>query len=187
MPSGSGGQGVHVIGDFPSDSSGTPVSNGSAADWTVQAQAGGQALPSLSTEGMALCEGPASQTIEFTAPVSGIVGTAVTLGAAGGASFNPVIFTVDPTRSAGVCTASGFDGSALTYLVPGTCVINANQAGNAFFAAAKQVVRTIPVVNAGYRLIASDGGIFSFHAPFFGSTGNIPVNSPIVGMTTIQS
>ncbi len=36
----------------------------------------------------------------------------------------------------------------------------------------------------GYWLVAADGGIFTFgDAPFFGSTGNIRLNSPIVGMT----
>ncbi len=37
---------------------------------------------------------------------------------------------------------------------------------------------------AGYWLAASDGGIFSFgpRTPFAGSTGNISLNSPIVGM-----
>jgi hypothetical protein len=30
--------------------------------------------------------------------------------------------------------------------------------------------------------VASDGGIFSFHAPFYGSTGAIHLNAPIVGM-----
>jgi hypothetical protein len=31
-------------------------------------------------------------------------------------------------------------------------------------------------------LVASDGGIFAFNAPFHGSTGNIALNKPIVGM-----
>jgi hypothetical protein len=35
----------------------------------------------------------------------------------------------------------------------------------------------------GYRLVAADGGVFSFgDARFFGSTGNIRLNQPIVGM-----
>jgi hypothetical protein len=33
---------------------------------------------------------------------------------------------------------------------------------------------------SGYRLIASDGGVFSFHAPFDGSTGAIALNKPVV-------
>jgi hypothetical protein len=36
--------------------------------------------------------------------------------------------------------------------------------------------------SGGYWLVASDGGIFAFHAPFFGSTGGITLNKPIVGM-----
>ncbi|HEY1652716.1 MAG TPA: hypothetical protein VGG09_12600 [Acidimicrobiales bacterium] len=36
---------------------------------------------------------------------------------------------------------------------------------------------------AGYWLVASDGGIFSYgQAPFFGSTGGMTLNQPIVGM-----
>ncbi|MGC8466525.1 MAG: hypothetical protein ACP5O0_11480, partial [Acidimicrobiales bacterium] len=36
--------------------------------------------------------------------------------------------------------------------------------------------------SSGYRLVASDGGIFSFgDAQFYGSTGNIKLNAPIVG------
>ena len=34
---------------------------------------------------------------------------------------------------------------------------------------------------SGYRLIASDGGVFSYNAPFFGSTGSIKLNEPVVG------
>ena len=30
--------------------------------------------------------------------------------------------------------------------------------------------------------MASDGGLFSFNAPFFGSMGGKPLNSPVVGM-----
>jgi hypothetical protein len=36
---------------------------------------------------------------------------------------------------------------------------------------------------SGYHEVASDGGIFSFgDASFYGSTGNITLNKPIVGM-----
>jgi hypothetical protein len=35
----------------------------------------------------------------------------------------------------------------------------------------------------GYRLVASDGGVFTFGtAPFYGSTGNLRLNAPIIGM-----
>jgi hypothetical protein len=35
----------------------------------------------------------------------------------------------------------------------------------------------------GYWEVASDGGIFSFDAPFAGSLGGIHLNAPIVGIT----
>jgi len=47
-------------------------------------------------------------------------------------------------------------------------------------------VLTPPVwLNPGYRMVASDGGIFSFgNAPFYGSTGGWTLNAPVVGMAT---
>ncbi len=37
----------------------------------------------------------------------------------------------------------------------------------------------------GYWLVASDGGIFTYgDAPFYGSTGGIRLNKPIVGMSS---
>jgi hypothetical protein len=41
---------------------------------------------------------------------------------------------------------------------------------------------TVDPLTGGYWLLAKDGGIFSFGAPFFGSTGNIKLNQPVVGM-----
>ena len=34
----------------------------------------------------------------------------------------------------------------------------------------------------GYWLVAADGGVFSFNAPFFGSTGALHLNKPVVGI-----
>ena len=40
----------------------------------------------------------------------------------------------------------------------------------------------------GYRLVASDGGVFSFgDAVFYGSTGGMALNRPVVGMATTAS
>ena len=41
----------------------------------------------------------------------------------------------------------------------------------------------IDPATGGYWLVATDGGIFSFNAPFFGSTGGMRLNRPIVGMS----
>lgn len=39
----------------------------------------------------------------------------------------------------------------------------------------------------GYWLLGGDGGVFSFQAPFYGSTGNIRLNKPAVGLEATQS
>jgi hypothetical protein len=41
-----------------------------------------------------------------------------------------------------------------------------------------------PTAAQGYWLVARDGGIFSYNRSFFGSTGSIKLNKPIVGMAT---
>ena len=37
---------------------------------------------------------------------------------------------------------------------------------------------------SGYWLVASDGGIFAFDAPFYGSMGPVRLNDPVTGMVT---
>jgi hypothetical protein len=38
---------------------------------------------------------------------------------------------------------------------------------------------------AGYWLVATDGGIFNYgDAPFYGSTGSLVLNKPVVGMAS---
>ena len=45
----------------------------------------------------------------------------------------------------------------------------------------KPVVAIAPTSDgSGYRLVASDGGVFSYGAPFFGSAGSLTLNRPIV-------
>jgi hypothetical protein len=39
----------------------------------------------------------------------------------------------------------------------------------------------------GYWEVAADGGIFSIDAPFYGSTGSLRLNAPIVGMEAAKS
>jgi hypothetical protein len=47
-----------------------------------------------------------------------------------------VVFTVDASSGAGVCSVSGTDGTTVSYTAAGSCVIDANQAGNANYLAA---------------------------------------------------
>jgi hypothetical protein len=48
-------QGDHLTGDFPSDSSGHPVTSGSAGSWTAESHTGGMSSSGTTTDVWALC------------------------------------------------------------------------------------------------------------------------------------
>ena len=89
----------------------------------------------------------ATQSIGFTstAPTCPCtLGQQYTVTATGGGSGNPVTFNIDPSSTALICTIAG---STVTISggLPGTCIIDAFQAGNANYSAAPQVQQTINV------------------------------------------
>ncbi len=88
------------------------------------------------------------QAITWTPPASALAGTSAALSATGGGSGNPVVFSVDPSSGAGVCAVSGSDGTTVSYRTAGTCVIDANQAGGASYAAAPQLTGSVAVDQA---------------------------------------
>ena len=114
------------------------------------------------------------QSISFTAPASGTVGQSATLSATGGGSGNDVVFSVDPSSGAGVCTTSGADGATVTYAAAGSCVIDANQAGNATYTAAPQVQQTIPVSNVPIQALPSPGGLAPAASAWRMVAGSLP-------------
>jgi eukaryotic-like serine/threonine-protein kinase len=82
------------------------------------------------------------QSITFNKPPSyGYVGSSATLSATASSGL-PVTFSVDHGSGPGVCTLSG---STVTYTAAGSCIIDANQAGNGTYAAAPQARQTITV------------------------------------------
>ena len=86
-----------------------------------------------------------AQSISFTPPASGTVDGSATLSATASSGL-AVAFSVDPA-SAGACSVSG---STVSYTAAGSCIIDANQAGDATYAAASLVQRTI-TVNGGQQ------------------------------------
>jgi len=84
-----------------------------------------------------------TQAISFTSspPSPAIAGGTYTVTARGGGSGSPVTFSIDPA-SGSVCSISG---STVTFDNPGTCVIDANQAGGAGYQAAPQAQQTVTV------------------------------------------
>lgn len=89
----------------------------------------------------------ASQSIEFTSsPVSPTFGGSYAVTATGGGSGNPVVFS---SETLAVCTVSG---STVTFVHAGTCTVDADQAGSAYYAAAPQVQQTFAVARAAQTI-----------------------------------
>src|SRR6185436_4926956 len=85
----------------------------------------------------------ASQAIVFGAlPDRFLTDPPFTITATGGASPNPVTFSSTTTS---ICTSTGTNGATITMIALGTCTIAANQAGDANYLAAPQVLGTFQV------------------------------------------
>lgn len=105
-----------------------------------------------------------AQAMAFTGPGTGLVGGTDTLSATGGASGNPVVFSLDPTSGTGVCTLSGTNGATVSYTSVGSCVIDADQAGNAAYGPAPQVQQAVTV--------AKRAQVITFTVPGSGQVGS---------------
>lgn len=117
--------------------------------------AGGSNSAGPSTTAELYTPAQASQAISFTGPGSGTYGGSAALTATGGGSGNPVVFSVDPSSTSGVCAVSGTNGATVTYTGTGSCMIDANQAGGNGYAASPQVQQTIAVSPAPLTITAS--------------------------------
>ena len=93
-----------------------------------------------------------AQTISFTGPGSGTYGGTASLSATGGGSENPVVFSVGSSSGAGVCNVSGTNGSTVQFTGVGSCVIDANQAGNPNYLPAATAAQTIGVGQAAQSI-----------------------------------
>ncbi|MGB8337926.1 MAG: Ig-like domain repeat protein, partial [Burkholderiales bacterium] len=86
--------------------------------------------------------GLGAQTITFGALPTIAVGGTGTVVATGGASRNSITFG---STTPAVCTTSGTNGSTITGVSKGLCIIAANQAGNANYAAAPEKPQNIGI------------------------------------------
>jgi uncharacterized protein YodC (DUF2158 family) len=129
------------------------------ANWNAASQAQ-QSIP----------VGKADQTITFTStvPVNAKVGGPTYTVTATASSGLPVTLTIDATSTA-ICSLSGStSGSAVSFLAAGTCVIDANQAGDANYNAAPQVQQSVPVAKGDQTITF---------------TSTAPVNAKVGGPT----
>jgi predicted outer membrane repeat protein len=105
------------------------------------------------------------QTINFTSipPTGAVVGGAdYSVSATGGASGAPVVISIDPSASS-VCSITA---STVSFVGQGTCVIDANQAGNTHYDAALQAQQTFTVGPAPLAITSADDAAASVGTPF---------------------
>jgi predicted outer membrane repeat protein len=127
----------------------TGLTNGTAYTFTVTAtNSAGTSTPSAASNSVTP---KGAQTITFANPGAQNFGTTPTLTATASSGL-AVAFA---SATAAVCTVT--TGGALTLVTTGTCTINADQAGNATFAAAPSVSRsfTITAVVPGAPVIGT--------------------------------
>ena len=173
---------------------GSTVTIVSAGTCTIAAnQAGSTNYSAAPTVSDNITINPASQTITFTstAPAGATVGGATyTVTATGGASGNSVTFAID-AASSGVCTISG---STVSFTGTGTCTIDANQAGNANYAAAPQAQQSVAVGVASQTITFpnpgpvtySPSGTFGLTATGGGSGNPVTYVSNTTGVCTVS-
>jgi hypothetical protein len=105
------------------------------------------------------------QTIVFTStpPSPAVVGgPSYSVSATGGESGNPVTLSVD-ARASSVCSIAG---STVTFIGEGTCVIDANQAGNSSYSEAAQVQQSFSVVPPAQAITSPDAATATAGSPF---------------------
>jgi hypothetical protein len=137
-----------------------------------------------------------TQAITFallTSPIAYSSGLTVPLVATGGASGNPVVFTID-TSSTGT---GSITGSTLTVTGVGNFIIDANQAASTSYSAAPQAQRTVQVMQAAQSIsftqpttpVTYSSGLTSALSATGGASGNsvvFTIDSSSTGAGTIS-
>jgi sugar lactone lactonase YvrE len=151
---------------FTYNGSATPP--GAAGSYTVVATINDQNYAGTASGVLVIAK--AEQSISFT-PLASPVNymTPIALSATGGASGNPVVFTV-------LSGPGSVSGSQLIVSAPGTLVIAANRSGSANYAAAPQVTQTVVSVASG---LTSNVSALHF--------GNVPLGAASPSQTVIVS
>jgi hypothetical protein len=111
-----------------------------------------------------------------------------------GGGFTAIIGTTGDgvpsvTSNSAACTASGL---TVSFVAAGTCTLTPAVGTGTDYGGGNGSSQSFPITTPappppaahGYWLVGSDGGIFTFgSANFFGSTGNLKLNRPVVGIT----
>jgi len=135
---------------------GTPTAVVAAATYTVTVSDANSATASNT---FSLQVAAIVQTITFTsiAPNAHIHSPDYLVTATGGASGKAVTFSLDAASGVGVCNISG---NTVSFLSAGSCVIDANQQGNADYAPAAQAQQVVTVVTTDIEAVTKAIGGF---------------------------
>ena len=136
--------------------------------------------------------GPASVTLATTDATQCSITAAPAAGVQVSIPYTPAP-TSPPPESAVPCPASSVSATvtlpANTTASPQSYVLTATASGLLGSVPATQTLSIIvsaasqpPPPTTGYDLVASDGGIFTFGTPFYGSGGGVTHTQPVVGM-----
>jgi hypothetical protein len=106
------------------------------------AAANGTYAASSTEATLAITVAPAPQAVTFGAIAARTLAVSPFTVSATASSDLPVTFI---TSTPSVCTAGGTHGATITLLTTGTCTVDANQAGNGFYAGAQQVAHSFKV------------------------------------------
>ncbi len=157
----------------------TTVTFLATGDCTIRANQAGNTLWNAATQvSHTFTIGQGDQTIAFTstAPSPAIVGGATyPVAATGGASGNPIVFSIDATATS-VCSISG---NIVSFIGSGSCVIDANQAGDARWNAATQVQQSFEVGKAGQNITFAALPNLNYGDPSFELTASASSTLPI--------
>lgn len=140
-------------------------------------------------QSFSVAQGTQSIGLYTTPPESVNVGSdSYVIGANAGASDDPVTYSVDATSTPGACTVSATDDQAANNLASvqftglGTCVIDADEAGDADYLAAPTVSQSIDVV-VGTQVVAftsNPPGTPTVGSRYAASASGSPSGVPVV-------
>ena len=126
-------------------------------------------------------DAPPVQTITFSAPPAHPVYGGSYVVSATATSGLPVSFSIDPSSTAGACSISG---AAVSFTYVGTCVIDANQAGNAYFDSVQvqQTLKIAPVMPLAITSVSPISGSAAGGTPItIVGKGFVPGDKVVVG------
>ncbi len=151
-----------------------------AGTFAFVAQATDSSTPSSqsATADLSITVAKAVQAITFTSspPAVAATGARYAVSATGGTSGNPVTFSIGAGSTAGACTVAV---ATVSFTGPGTCVIDADQAGNADYLPAPESSQTVTIGARPVFVLDSPAATFDPGQPYsytFVATGE-PVPS----------